>query len=193
MTRYGTAADRPAQVVFGASANNDHVQHMARALYEANRLACYVTGAADVWPSPAGRFARRVLGAVPGLDRQLSRRATSSVPPSVVRPRWGWDLARTIAGAGRFDARAQDWCWEQAERSLDARTARLVERDDVGAYLGVEFGALASLEAAGRRGKAGMVAFLSAHHTMRSRWVDPELARFEHVATDAERRLRDLS
>ena len=141
MTRYGTAADRPAQVVFGASANNDHVQQMARALYEANRLACYVTGAVDVWPSAAGQLARRVLGTVPALDRHLARRGITSVPPSVVRPRWGWDLARTIAGAGRMDARAQDWCWEQAERSLDARTAKLVERSDVGAYLGVEFGA----------------------------------------------------
>jgi hypothetical protein len=41
--------------VLGASAYNDHVQQMARALHDADRLVCYMTGAVGVWN---GRLAR---------------------------------------------------------------------------------------------------------------------------------------
>jgi glycosyltransferase involved in cell wall biosynthesis len=133
------------------------------------------------------------MAQLPGLDRQLARRAITNVPAELVQPRWGWDLVRTavsVAGAGPG---TQDWLWERAERSLDAATARLLERPDVGGYLGVEFGALASLRAAKSLGKPGVLAFLSPHHQTRARWVEPELARFPEIETDVERRLRALS
>jgi glycosyltransferase involved in cell wall biosynthesis len=179
--------------VLGASAYNDHVQQMARALYEANRLACYVTGAVDVWRTSWARGVRQALGQLPGVERQLSRRAIRQVPSDLVRARWGWDLARTAASVAGLDAKTQDWLWERAERALDADTARWLSRADVGGYLGVEFGALASLRAARDLGKPGLVSFLSPHHRARARWVDPDLLRFGGLQSDSDRRLAELS
>jgi glycosyltransferase involved in cell wall biosynthesis len=69
----------------------------------------------------------------------------------------------------------------------------MMGRRDVAGYLGVEFGALASLTAARHHQKTGIVAFLSAHHATRARWVDPEIARFQVTMTDAERHLQALA
>jgi glycosyltransferase involved in cell wall biosynthesis len=179
--------------VLGASARNDHVQQMARALYEANRLACYVTGAVDVWHGTWARGVRRAIGRLPGVERQLSRRAIRQVPPDLVLARWGWDLARTAASVAGLDIRTQDWLWERAERALDRETERCLGREDIGGYLGVEFGALASLRAAKQLGKPGLVSFLSPHHLARARWVDPDLRRFGGLQSDGDRRLAALS
>lgn len=179
--------------VLGATAYNDHVQQMARALFEVDRLVCYMTGAVDVWHSRWSRGLREGAAQVPALDRQLARRAITHVPGDVVTPRWGWDLVRTVANVAGAGAGAQDWLWERGERSLDRATARLLERKDTGGYLGVEFGALASLQAARRLGKPGLVSFLSPHHRTRARWVDPELSRFGGIEKRAQQRLRTLA
>ncbi len=179
--------------VIGASARNDHVQQMARALHEVNRLACYVTGAVDVWQSPWMRGIRHGLGQFPGIDRHLRRRAIAEVPAELVRPTWSWDVARTVAGAAGAGVATQDWLWEKGERALDGRTARVIGDPSVGAYLGVEFGALASLRAAAELGKPGWVAFLSPHHRTRSLWLEPELQRLGDRRSDADRRLDELA
>jgi glycosyltransferase involved in cell wall biosynthesis len=178
--------------VIGASARNDHVQQMARALHDVNRLACYVTGAVDVWHSPWMRGMRSGLAHVPRINRQLSRRAITEVPAELVQTSWSWDLARTVAGAVGAGRLTQDWLWEKGELALDGRTARLLNDASVGAYLGVEFGALASLQAAAALGKPGWLAFLSPHHRTRARWLEPEWQRFGDRRTDADRRLDAL-
>ena len=71
--------------VLGATAYNDHVQQMARALFEVDRLVCYMTGAVDVWHGRWSRGLRERAAYLPGLDRQLARRAITHVPGEVVK------------------------------------------------------------------------------------------------------------
>jgi glycosyltransferase involved in cell wall biosynthesis len=190
----GAPRGLPARLLLGASAHNDHVQQMARALHECGSLAAYVTGTVDVWRSPMGAAIRAGVGrCVPAIDRQLARRAITQVPAGVVRPRRGWDLLRaaaTVAGAG---VRTTDWLWERAEMSLDEACARHLERPEVGGYLGIEFGALAALRAARRVHKPGLLAFLSPHHLTRDRWLNPEYDRHPALRSDLDRRIAALT
>ena len=194
MTSRNGRSARPAQLIFGASAHNDHVQQMARALAEADALAEYVTGAVDVWRGPWARAMRRQAGQwLPSVDRQLARRTIREVPADRVHPRWGWDLARTLAAMSGAGAALQDELWERAEHSLDRYCARALGNPAVDGYLGVEFGALAALTEARRRHKVGLVAFLSPHHLTRRRWLEPELAAWPQARTSTDRKLEALS
>jgi len=183
-----------AKFVFGASAYNDHVQQMARALDEAGALAEYVTGAVDVWRAPWAQEVRRRAGQwVPAIDRQLARRAIREVPADRVHPRRGWDLLRTCVAVSGASAALQDRLWERAEYSLDRYCARVLADPGVDGCLGVEFGALAALTEARRRNKIGLVAFLSPHHLTRRRWLEPELGASPQAQTPADRKLAALS
>ena len=184
----------PGRLVFGASACNEHVQQMARALDEAGALSEYVTGAVDVWRAPVALGVRQAVGQwLPAVDRQLQRRSIREVRAERVHPRWGWDLARTAAAMAGFGAAIQDRLWERAELSLDRYCAAALRDPGVDGCLGVEFGALAALTEARRRGKTGLVAFLSPHHATRRRWLDAELAAWPQAQTAAHRRLAALS
>src|SRR3990172_7188406 len=92
----------------GSTAYNAHVQHMALALQEANRLVAFVTSGGGSLPrgwSRAGReFFRRHA---PRLNQQLVRRAVT-VAPELVETRWRWEVPRLVAN--RLNAhRIQDW------------------------------------------------------------------------------------
>ena len=162
------------RVLVGASAHNTHVQNMARALDEGGALFSYVTNGVDSFKHPLARMARSfVAQRLPSVDRQLRRRAVPDVPADRIHSRWLWEVPRLITN--RIDAvEWEDRLWEHGEKQLDSYCARLVERGDVDAFLGVEYGALASIRRARSLGKAGVVAFLSPHHRTRSKWVDAE-------------------
>ncbi|MEO7190504.1 MAG: glycosyltransferase [Vicinamibacterales bacterium] len=188
------SAALPSRLILGASATNDHVQQMARSLYDADRLAEYVTGAVDVWRNPMARRVRRGIHQwLPRLDRQLARRSIREVPDDRVRARWRWDLARTVVRLAGAGPRLQDQLWERAELALDGYSASRLGDPDIGGYLGVEFGALASLTEARRLGKPGFVAFLSPHHRTRRRWVDPECAAWPELQSESDRDLAVLA
>jgi glycosyltransferase involved in cell wall biosynthesis len=91
----------------------------------------------------------------------------------------------------------EDWCWERQERDLDRHCAHALARPGSDAFLGVEHGALAALQAARRLDKLGIVAFLSPHRRTRMAWVDaeyerrPELRTAAHAAIDARSAARD--
>jgi glycosyltransferase involved in cell wall biosynthesis len=179
--------------LLGTVAYARHVQHMALALHEAGALGAYHAASVDHYRSPAGRRARQVIARrLPRLDRELRRRRIGTVPEDLVVAHLGADLARTLAGRLRLGERLVDWLWERGEHALDRRCARLLATSAFDAFLGVEHGALATLEAARRLGKPGVVAFLSPHHATRARLVDAEYARFPELATSATRRLLEL-
>lgn len=170
------------RLIFGTSAHNPHVQNMARALYERGLLEDYVTGGVDRFKTPVARWARRIAGALPAVESNLSRRAIVGLPDDYVTARWGWELPRAIASSLRLDPRLVDWLWERGERALDRACAERVASADIGGFFGVEFGALASLQTARRSGKTGIVAFLSPHHSAYQRYVGSELRRFPELA-----------
>jgi glycosyltransferase involved in cell wall biosynthesis len=185
-------------VLVGTSAYNTHVQNMVRALYEADALHAFVTGGVDSFRHPLVRLARRVVArAWPGASRQLARRSVADLPADRVRAHWGWEAPRVAASQLGFAPRLEDWAWEKGERALDRHCARLLRHPAVTAFLGVEYGALASLKAAGDLGKAGVVAFLSPHHKTRAAWVDrefdafPELSERGRAAIDKLTPIRD--
>jgi glycosyltransferase involved in cell wall biosynthesis len=181
----------------GAAAHNLHVQSMTRALHEAGALAAYVTGGVDCYSSAPARGVRAFVAMrVPALDRQLARRAITEVPHRLVEPHWGWEAGRVLASrAGAL--RLEDWCWERQDLALDRLCANRVARASVGAFLGVEHGALASLRAARTLGKPAVVAFLSPHHATHAAWMDaeyaahPELRSPARAAVDARAISRD--
>jgi glycosyltransferase involved in cell wall biosynthesis len=169
-------------VLVGAVGSNPHIQNMARALHEAGVLHEYATAGVDVFRHPLARTLRQSAGAaVPRLARELGRRTVVGVPANQVRSRWRWEMTRALASRLALDARLVDWLWEQSELDLDRACARLVRRPEVGGFLGVEHGALAALGAAKRLGKPAIVAFLSPHHSVLARFVDPEYSRFPEL------------
>jgi glycosyltransferase involved in cell wall biosynthesis len=173
-------------ILVGTSAYNAHVQHMVRALYEADALHSFVTGGVDSFRHPLARLVRRVAGwTIPGLNREMSRRSVAGVPAGRVHARWSWEAPRVAASRMGFAPRLEDWAWDRGERALDRYCASLLRHTDVEAYLGVEHGALASLRAAARVCKPGLVAFLSPHHKTRAAWVDVEFENDPRLSTEA--------
>jgi glycosyltransferase involved in cell wall biosynthesis len=81
-------------------------------------------------------------------------------------------------------ARIEDWAWDRGEKALDRHCARLIRHREIDGFLGVEYGALASLRAAASAGKTGIVAFLSPHHKTRASWVDREYAKYPELETE---------
>jgi glycosyltransferase involved in cell wall biosynthesis len=172
------------RVLVGAVGSNAHIQNMARALYEADALYAYATGGADVFHGPVLRTVRRWAGAtIPGLDGALGRRRITGIPESHVVARWRWELPRVVASRLGWDERLVDWLWERSELDFDRACARLVNRAEVGGFLGVEYGALDALNSAKRLGKPAIVAFLSPHHRTLAAWVATQYERFPELAS----------
>ncbi len=180
--------------LLGTAAYNQHIQQIALALHEAGVLGAYYTTGVDHYRLASTKAARRFLATVaPALDRQLQRRRIVTVPTEMVHADWLWELPRTIAAQARVDDRIQDWFWERSEHRLDRRCARLLAEKDFTGFFGVEHGALAALRMAKEQGKAGVLAFLSPHHTMREQWVDREYEKFPELLTPATRKLLRLA
>lgn len=184
-------------ILVGTAAHNQHVQQMVRALYEADALHSYVTGGVDSFRNPLLRAARGLVARhLPQVSRQLARRSIEGLPADRVFGHWGWEAPRVVASHLRA-ARLEDWIWDRGERALDRHCARALRDPKVEAFLGVEYGALASLREAAAHGKPGIVAFLSPHHKTRAAWVDreyathPELDTRERTAIDRLRPIRD--
>jgi hypothetical protein len=154
----------------GTSGHNMHVQSMVRALYEADALSAYITGPVNI-----GR-----------------RRSITEVPARRVEARWRWELARLTAN--RLGAlRLEDWLWERGELDLDAYCALRLRAKDVTGFLGIEHGALASLQTTRASGKTGILAFLSPHAATRTRWVDPEWTRWPELRRSGQMAIDRLS
>jgi glycosyltransferase involved in cell wall biosynthesis len=178
----------------GTVAHNPHVGNMARALYEVDSLAAFYTGGIDIVKSPGGRFIRRMASSVyPPLDSRLRRRHIPGVPQELIFPAWGWEGLRLATRYLNFGERLGDQVWERSELALDRRCARILTEDRFDAYLGVEHGALSSLQAAHTLGKKSVVSFLSPHHAIRAEWVDPEYERFPELLTPSIRKIRQLA
>lgn len=179
--------------LFGTNSYNAHAQQMALALDEAGALAAYVTSGVDSYRTPFGRAVRRLAAAVPGVDRELSRRAPLPIDPDRIRSRWLWELARVAASRAGISEQIVDRIWERQEWSLDRACARQMQRDDIDGFIGVEHGALAALGAARRAGKPAIVTFMSPHHAAYERWVQPEYATFPELDTESRRALSALA
>lgn len=182
------------RLLVGTSAHNPHVQNMVRALYERDSLYAYFSGGVDVWHGATLKRVRRWVGhGLPGLGRELSRRAVCGIPEDFVRSRWRWELPRTIAGRFSAGMRVEDWLWERGEHDLDRLCASVIHDPEVGGFFGVEHGALAAIKSAQYLAKPALVAFLSPHHRTRERWVDAEFDRQPELGTPGRARLDDLS
>lgn len=171
------------RLLVGTAAHNTHVQNMVRALYEADALYAYFSGGVDVWHGPTLKRMRTLIGGVPQLDRELSRRAVSGIPEGFVHARWRWELPRAIAGRLTSGSGVEDWLWEQGEHDLSRRCADAMREPGVGGFFGVEHGALDAMTAAKALGKPAIVAFLSPHGATRARWVDNEFVRHPELCT----------
>jgi glycosyltransferase involved in cell wall biosynthesis len=172
--------------LFGTVAYHQHAQNIARALYEADALYAYASTGVD----PAAGSSRGLRAFVstrwPRLDRELSKRAVTEVPSSLVRARWRWEIPRVLGSRLRWDERLVDWCWERGELDFDRACAAQVPNPGIGGFLGVEYSALASLETARRFGKPAVLAFFSPHYATFARWVEPEYERFPQLKTRSQ-------
>lgn len=181
-------------VLLGTISYNYHIQNVARALYENDMLARYLTGGADNIRNPGLRLVREgVLPLIPPLARALKRRRITSVPGHLVYPDWSWEGPRVIAAKAGLGERVVDWLWERSELSLDSKCAALLRNDSADAFFGVEHGCLESVKTAGELGKKSVVAFMSPHRNFRVRFVDVEYDKYPELATPAAAKLRELS
>lgn len=180
------------RLLVGSDAHNAHVQHMVRALHESGRLYEFVSRGVDSYRTPGLRALRGLAGSVlPPLNRALAHRRVDGIPRDRIRARWGWELVRLAAGTSGL-TRVEDWAWEHGEHALDACCARLLSSEDVGGFLGIQHGALASLRRARTLGKPGLLAFLSPHHATRLRLVGAEYARDPSLGSKVDRHLQRL-
>jgi glycosyltransferase involved in cell wall biosynthesis len=183
-------APESANVLMGTIAHNQHVQNIAAALHEANLLGAYYTGGVDHWRIPVAGTLRNLAGACwPGLNSRLGRRRISTIPEDFVHANWRWETWRLLAGKVAHKPLIEDWFWEKDEKNLDRNCARLMCTADFNVFLGVEHGALFSVEAAKMAGKKSVVAFLSPHYETRKKWVDVEYERFPELLTASKRAL----
>jgi len=186
-------AGRLPPFLVATTAYNAHVQHMARALYEADALSAYVTGGVDHFPRGLASVKREAIRRwLPGLDRQLRRRAVTEVPADLVHAQWGWEIPRLIANRAGAP-RLEDWCWERGDLAADRHAAARLREGRFQGFLGVEHGALTSLQAAKSLGKAAVVAFLSPHRATRIAWLDREYERMPSLRTSDGQALDALS
>lgn len=180
--------------LLGALPYNRHVQNIALALYEADSLGAYYTGGVDHYSSAFVRAAReRLADAIPALDRQLRRRRISTIPEGLVFSDWRWDAPRTFVDHLRISESLKDWVWERGEYYFDRKLGGLLRGPRFDAFFGIEFGCLDTLRTSKAVAKKSVVAFLSPHHSYRSKWVDAEYADFPELMTPYARRLLKLA
>ena len=178
----------------GTVAHNQHIQNIVGALHEAGALGRFYTGGVDHWHSSFGRRVRAIAGqCMPQMNSRLARRRVSTVPQELICPDWKWEGCRLLAQQAGLGPLVEDWFWERSEYALDRKCAEIIKDRRWNAYLGVEHGALFSIQAAHKEGKKAVVAFLSPHHKTRERWVDREYQRFPELLTPANRRLLELA
>jgi len=124
------------------------VQQAARALHEAGQLEHYVTGIRH-HPNGIGQRTLSSLGRLVGMDlnRELSRRAVTEIPPEQVESRPWSEWLRVIVARLDRDGRATDFVWERAESYFDRSVARSLSPKLTGVY-GFEYSSLATLERA---------------------------------------------
>jgi len=186
--------DKISRCLIGTVAHNQHIRNIARAMHEGGSLGAFYTGGVDLFKSTGMRLIRSLASNVYSpLDGRLARRRVPDVPADLIFSHWGWEGPRLAARYLGLGARIVDRLWEQSELSLDRRCASLLRDDQFDAYLGVEHGALSSLQSARALGKPGIVAFFSPHYSARAEWVDPEYERFPELLTPATRKIRQLA
>jgi glycosyltransferase involved in cell wall biosynthesis len=180
--------------LFGSPAHNVHMQHIARALHEADALYAFETVGVDRVRVPPLRWARDLAcAASPAIRRQLSRRAVTEVPADVVRAHWGWEVPRVAASLLPAAERLEDWLWERGEHAFDRACAAQLHRQEIGGFIGIEHSCLRSLRTARSLGKPGVVVYLSPHHRTRARWVDREFQDVPDLISPARQRIERLA
>lgn len=179
----------PPKVLFSTLAIHLHAQQIAFALNEANYLGQWQTEGLDFFPSKTGRFLRKnIQRYLHGLDQQLNKRHLQiELPTEVVHNTWTWELARTAVKQLRRYPLLEDWLWEKSEYALDSRAANQLKKNAYQAYLGTEFGSLASIRTAKQLGKKSILIFTSPHHETRKKWLDGELK--SKVVTVSQKKL----
>lgn len=176
----------------GTMAHNQHIQNIVGALYEAGVLGRFYSGGVDHWNSSLVRQLRKATGDwVPQLNARLGRRRISSIPDDRISADWSWEVWRLFARYAGLGPLVVDWFWERSEMALDRRCANMIAASSYDAFLGVEYGALFSVQAARAAGKKAVVAFLSPHHKTQERWLDPQYDRFPELWTRTAKRLRE--
>lgn len=170
----------------GTTATNPHVHQIGQALNEAGMLSLFMMPFADLsFPRP-GSLGRQVLQRLaPRADSLMKRRRPPAIPEAKIRQQAGWEILRLAVAKARLPLTWSDTIWEQQEQSFDRACARIIARDRLDAFLGVEHGALAALRAARANGTVAGLMFTSVHHLFRERWLAPELVRFPELF-DAE-------
>lgn len=178
--------------LLGTIAHNSHAQNIARSLHEAGWLAAYHTGGVDNWKSGlANRLRTFAAKLYPDLNAKLARRRITEIPNSLLVPHWRWEGTRLAAQAMGLGPIAVDWIWEQSELSLDSMCASMLRSPLFDAYLGIEHGALSSINRARDLGKLSIVAFLSPHHAAYQRWVGSEYESYPELLTPEAKVLKE--
>ncbi|AEE50743.1 glycosyltransferase family 4 protein [Haliscomenobacter hydrossis] len=181
----------PPKVLFSTLAIHLHAQQIALALNEVNHLGQWQTEGLDFFPSKTGRFLRKnIQRYLHGLDQQLNKRHLQvELPAEVVHNTWTWELARTAVKQLRRYPLLEDWLWEKSEYALDSRAAYQLKNNAYQAYLGTEFGSLASIRTAKQLGKKSILIFTSPHHETRKKWLNLVHDTHAHAITAQQKKL----
>lgn len=178
----------------GTHAYNAQIQNTALALLEGDMLGEAYLGLVDNYRSAQAKMLRRVIQlSSPYLDHQLRRRHIANLPDSLIVKHWKWELLRTLGVKSGLGECAADQLWELGEHALDKKCAIALERSCFDGYLGVEHGALLSIRKTKELGKKSVVSFLSPHHSLRKKWVDPEYEKWPQLLSPSAKRLQQIA
>lgn len=157
------------------------VQQTAQALFDANMLSGYWTTFSDqpeaVWRKLAVCIAH--VGGVT-LEKELQRRAITSVPLELVRRVPLWEIARSLLSKANVDPRFVDLVWEHEIFKFDRRVAKSALRD-VGGFYGYEYCALESFREARRLGVARIYEVPAPEHDFTEKLIQREIEKFPEL------------
>lgn len=183
----------PLPIVFSHPGVTPHVEHAARALYEAQLLKAYVTTFAYRPQRLSGKVLRQILRPVSSdPEKELRRRQITELPDACIRSYPFSEMLRIVASRTRIGRIAEDIIWDYGHRWFDQMVAQKY-LSDVKVVYGHEFAALKTFQTMKRQGGFCIFDQFIAHHRVIAREVDTEYAQFPQTETPYDRHLRRMA
>lgn len=132
----------------------------------------------------------RLMERIPGLAREVSRRACPGVPISKLRTFPYRELARILAARYASPVIA-DLIWENAELAFDEWVSRMITRSEINGVHVYEHAGLACLRKAKMLGIAGIYEQPSQHHTFFTTIAEEQFRKYPELKTPANSLLID--
>lgn len=176
-------------VTLAHTAPTPFVQQVGRALYEANLLNQFVTTIVYRPDQPLTKLATSLSDRLYfDLAKQLSRRAVTEFPLSLVKDYPQFEILQLLTGKLGIDRRLGDWIFHRGLSAYDHWVAKTVRSSRV--VYGYETACLATFEAAKQAGIACVYDVPAPEHDFVENLLFEELQRYPELETPYRKYVR---